>query len=71
MPFSLKSGRLWLWLAPGLLWLAFALWYTNTAGSLTPEEAAEITSRLLARGATPERLALVRRLWMKTKGISS
>ena len=57
MPVSLRSGRLWLWLAPALLWLAFCFWYTNTAGPLTPEEIAAITSRFEQNGGTPERIA--------------
>ena len=52
----LRRGRVWLWLGPALLWLAFCFWYTNTAGAFTPEETAAVTAQLQENGASPERI---------------
>ena len=52
----LRSGRVWLWLGPALVWLTFCFWYTNTAGAFTPEETAAVTAQLQENGASPERI---------------
>ena len=52
----LRRGRVWLWLGPTLVWLAFCFWYTNTAGAFTPEETAAVTAQLRENGASPERI---------------
>ena len=52
----LRSGRIWLWLGPALVWLTFCFWYTNTAGAFTPEETATVTAQLRGNGASPERI---------------
>ena len=68
MSVSLRSGRLWLWLAPGLLWLVFCFWYTNLGGPFTPEEIADLTGRLEQGGASPERVERIRRFMAEDDG---
>ena len=68
MPPSIRSGRLWLWLAPILLWLAFCFWYTNTAGPFTPDQIADLTARIEQDGAPAERVDLIRRFMAEDDG---
>ena len=68
MKVPLRNPRLWLWLAPALLWLAFCVWYTNTAGPLTPDEIADLEAYFEGDGATPERLAHIGRFMTEDEG---
>lgn len=68
MPFSLVKPRPWIWLAPGLAWVLFTLWYTNTSGALSDEEVAAITGQLEARGAPPEQIEFIRRFMAEDEG---
>jgi hypothetical protein len=56
-----RRRRLWIWGAPALLYLAFALWYTNLGGPLAPGEIERHVARLEAIGEPPERVAHLRR----------
>lgn len=58
---ALANGRVWLWLAPGLLWAAFCFWYTNTNGPFTSAEIESLTQRMESAGAPTERIAILRR----------
>ena len=57
----LASRRLWLWLAPGLFWAAFCLWYTNTDGPFTNTEIESLTQRMASTDAPAERMEVLRR----------
>lgn len=50
----------YIWGAAALLYVAFFAWYTNLRGPLTPAEIETYVQRMVANGADPERLALMR-----------
>lgn len=58
---ALANGRVWLWLAPGILWAAFCFWYTNTNGPFTSAEIESLTQRMESTGAPAERIGILRR----------
>lgn len=57
----LRSGRLWLWVGPAVLWLAFCFWYTNTSGPITEAEQEAFLAAAAQNGmADAERSSLQR-----------
>ena len=64
----LRSPRLWLWAAPGLLWLALCFWYTNTSGPITAEEREAILAAAAQEGWSDERLSGIERFMVEDDG---
>lgn len=65
---ALRSPRLWLWTAPGLLWLLFCLWYTNTSGSLSEAERQAFLQTAAQMGWGDEQLSSIRRFMDEDDG---
>ena len=68
MPSAIRSGRFWLWHAPLLFWLAFTVWYTNTAGALSPEEIEDFMTRLAPGGDPVGSVERLRRFMVEDEG---
>ena len=64
----MNNKRMWLWLISLSVYLVFCLWYTNLAGPLSEEEIAGFTSRMEQGGASPERVAAMRRFMEEDTG---
>ena len=64
----LRSPRLWLWAAPGLTWLLFCFWYTNTSGPITAEEREAFLAAAAQGGWSDERLSGIERFMAEDDG---
>ena len=65
---ALRSPRLWLWVAPGLLWLLFCIWYTNTSGAVSPAEREAFLETAAQMGWGDEQLSSIRRFMAEDDG---
>lgn len=63
-----RSPRLWLLAAPGLVWLAFCFWYTNTSGPISEGERAAFLASAAEMGWADERLASIERFMSEDEG---
>ena len=64
----MNSSRLSLWLVPLAFYLVFCVWYTNLSGPLTGPEIEAFVQQFEQNGATPERIARVRRFMEEDTG---
>ncbi len=64
----MNNKRLWLWLISLGVYVAFCLWYTNLAGPLSEGEIAGFITRMEQGGASPERVATMRRFMEEDTG---
>jgi hypothetical protein len=64
----MNNKRLWLWLISLGVYVMFCLWYTNLGGPLSEEEIAGFTSRMEQGGASPQRVAAMRRFMEEDTG---
>ena len=64
----LRSGRLWLWAGPAVLWLAFCFWYTNTSGAITEAEREAFLTAAAQDGMTDAELASIERFMAEDDG---
>lgn len=63
-----RSPRLWLWAAPGLVWLLFCLWYTNTSGPISEAERGAFLTAAAQMGWGDERLSSIERFMEEDEG---
>ncbi len=64
----MNNKRLWLWLISLGVYVAFCLWYTNLAGPLSEGEIAGFITRMEQGGASPKRVATMRRFMEEDTG---
>ena len=64
----MKNKRTGLWLVPGVIYIAFCLWYTNLGGSLSSEEIDSFVAQLEQNGATAARIANIRQFMEEDSG---